>query len=93
MTPSTYLGLGILTLLMIALDIWQTRGGNITIKKAAIWSVFWFALSFVFAASIYYFWDVYAPDSSYTAQKAILCYHVILSSFNLNCQWCSRIKA
>ena len=70
MTPSTYLGLGILTLLMIALDIWQTRGGDITIKKAAIWSVFWFALSFVFAASIYYFWDVYAPDSSYTAQKA-----------------------
>ncbi|WP_260261699.1 TerC/Alx family metal homeostasis membrane protein [Vibrio intestinalis] len=70
MTPSTYLGFGLLTLILVALDIWQTRGGKITIKKAAIWSVFWFVLAFFFAASIYFFWDFYAPGSDYTAEKA-----------------------
>lgn len=70
MTPSTYIGFAILTLTLVALDIWQTRGGKITIRKAAVWSVFWFVLAFVFAASIYFFWDIYAPGSSYSAEKA-----------------------
>ncbi|RJX75504.1 TerC/Alx family metal homeostasis membrane protein [Vibrio sinensis] len=70
MTPVTYLGFGLLTLILVILDIWQTRGGKITIKKAAIWSVFWFLLAFAFAVSIYFFWHVYAPDSSYSPQKA-----------------------
>ncbi len=70
MTPSTYIGFAILTLTMVALDIWQTRGGKVTIKKAAIWSVFWFLLAFLFAGSIYLFWDFYAPSSSYSAEKA-----------------------
>lgn len=70
MTPITYISFGVLTLALVVLDIWQTRGGKITIKKAAIWSVFWFALAFLFAATIYIFWDVYAPNSDYSAQKA-----------------------
>ncbi len=70
MTPSTYIGFALLTLTMVALDIWQTRGGNVTIKKAAVWSIFWFLLAFLFAASIYFFWDFYAPDSAYSAEKA-----------------------
>ncbi|ERB64377.1 TerC/Alx family metal homeostasis membrane protein [Vibrio coralliilyticus OCN008] len=70
MTLSTYLGFGLLTLSMVALDIWQTRGGNISIKKATAWSLFWFLIAFIFAASIYFFWDVYAPASSYSAEKA-----------------------
>ncbi|MCW8336258.1 TerC/Alx family metal homeostasis membrane protein [Vibrio paucivorans] len=70
MTPTTYLIFGLLTLSLVALDIWQTRGGNITIKKAALWSVFWFVLAFVFAGSIYLFWDFYAPTSHYSAEKA-----------------------
>ncbi|EGA70773.1 hypothetical protein VISI1226_01570 [Vibrio sinaloensis DSM 21326] len=70
MTPSTYLGFGVLTLTMVALDIWQTRGGKVTIKKAAVWSVFWFLLAFLFAGSIYLFWDFYAPGSDYNAEKA-----------------------
>ncbi|WCP68696.1 TerC/Alx family metal homeostasis membrane protein [Vibrio tubiashii] len=70
MTPITYFSFGILTLVLVALDIWQTRGGQITIKKAAVWSVFWFALAFLFAATIYLFWDFYAPGSEYTAEKA-----------------------
>ncbi|MDA0128645.1 TerC/Alx family metal homeostasis membrane protein [Vibrio sp. MarTm2] len=70
MTPSTYIGFALLTLTMVALDIWQTRGGKVTIKKAAVWSIFWFLLAFLFAASIYFFWDFYAPDSAYSAEKA-----------------------
>lgn len=70
MTPITYICFGILTLSLVALDIWQTRGGKITIKKAAIWSIFWFAFAFLFAASIYLFWDLYAPSSLYTPEKA-----------------------
>lgn len=70
MAPITYVGFAVLTLSLVTLDIWQTRGGNVTLKRATLWSVFWFALAFVFAASIYYFWDVYAPDSHYSAQKA-----------------------
>lgn len=72
MTPITYFSFGLLTLTLVALDIWQTRGGKITIKKAAVWSLFWFALAFLFAATIYLFWDVYAPGSEYTAEKATL---------------------
>ncbi|WP_162048147.1 TerC/Alx family metal homeostasis membrane protein [Vibrio taketomensis] len=70
MTPSTYIGFAILTLTLVALDIYQTRGGNITIRKAAIWSFFWFVLAFIFAGSIYFMWDIYAPGSDYSAEKA-----------------------
>ncbi|MEZ8101025.1 TerC/Alx family metal homeostasis membrane protein [Vibrio bivalvicida] len=70
MTPITYFSFGILTLVLVALDVWQTRGGQITIKNAAVWSVLWFALAFLFAATIYLFWDFYAPGSEYTAEKA-----------------------
>ena len=48
---------GLFTLVLVALDIYQTRGGVITMKKAIGWSVFWFLLAFVFAGSIYFFWD------------------------------------
>ncbi|KLN63667.1 MULTISPECIES: TerC/Alx family metal homeostasis membrane protein [Vibrio] len=70
MTPITYFSFGILTLVLVALDVWQTRGGQITIKNAAVWSVLWFALAFLFAATIYLFWDFYAPGSEYTSEKA-----------------------
>lgn len=70
MTPSTYIGFAILTLTLVALDIYQTRGGNITIRKAAICSFFWFVLAFIFAGSIYFMWDIYAPGSDYSAEKA-----------------------
>ncbi|ELU9850825.1 TerC/Alx family metal homeostasis membrane protein [Vibrio cholerae] len=72
MSPITYLGFGLLTLTLVAVDLWQTRGGNVTIKKAAIWSIVWFLLAFVFAISLYYGWQWYAPHSSYSAEKATL---------------------
>lgn len=66
----TYVGFFLLTLVLVSVDIYQTRGGNVTIKKATVWSIFWFLLAFLFAGSIYLFWDIYAPHSDYTAQKA-----------------------
>ncbi|OIN23845.1 TerC/Alx family metal homeostasis membrane protein [Vibrio barjaei] len=70
MSPSIYVSFFVLTLALVALDICQTRGGQISIRKAAIWSVFWFLLAFAFSATIYLFWDFYAPASDYTAEKA-----------------------
>ncbi|WP_100753979.1 TerC/Alx family metal homeostasis membrane protein [Vibrio salilacus] len=74
MTPITYISFALLTLILVSLDIWQTRGGKVTIKKAAIWSLIWFALAFLFAASIYLFWDVYAPGSEYSAHNASIAF-------------------
>ncbi|CAH0535739.1 Putative membrane-bound redox modulator Alx [Vibrio stylophorae] len=65
-----YEALAVMTLLMIGLDLFQTRGGQITIKKAAIWSVFWFALAIAFNFVIYAYWDQVAPDSTYHAKEA-----------------------
>lgn len=70
MSPSIYVSFFVLTLALVALDIYQTRGGQISIRKAAIWSVFWFLLAFAFSTTIYLFWDFYAPASDYTAEKA-----------------------
>ncbi len=70
MTPMTYYCFGILILALVALDIYQTRGGKISINKALLWSLFWFTLAFVFAASIYLLWPMYAPHSDYSASKA-----------------------
>lgn len=55
---------------MFALDVWQTRNGNVTIKKAAIWSLFWVFLAFLFFISLYEFWPVFEPDSAYTPHAA-----------------------
>ncbi|MDN3717725.1 TerC/Alx family metal homeostasis membrane protein [Vibrio breoganii] len=65
---------GLLTLVLVALDIYQTRGGTVPMKKALGWSIFWFVLAFVFATSIYFFWDFYAPHSVYSANKATVAF-------------------
>ncbi|EHE7895317.1 TerC/Alx family metal homeostasis membrane protein [Vibrio parahaemolyticus] len=65
-----YGAFGLFTLVLVALDIYQTRGGAITMQKAIVWSIFWFLLAFLFAGSIYFFWDVYAPHSAYSNEKA-----------------------
>lgn len=67
---STYAYFGLLTLLMFALDVWQTRNGNVTIKKAAICSLVWIFLAFLFFLSLYKFWPVFEPDSLYTPHDA-----------------------
>lgn len=70
MSLFSYEGFAVLTVIMLALDLYQTRGGNVTIKKAAVWSVFWVALALAFNFVIYLYWPEMAPDSSYTNSEA-----------------------
>ncbi|EGU50930.1 TerC [Vibrio nigripulchritudo ATCC 27043] len=70
MSPITYFAFGALTLLLVCVDIWQTRGGQVTVKKAAIWSVIWVLVAMAFGVSILFFWEWYAPESHYSSGKA-----------------------
>lgn len=70
MSLFSYEGFAVLTVLMFALDLYQTRGGKVSIKKAAIWSVFWVFLAFLFAVFIYFNWQLMAPESTYSNSKA-----------------------
>lgn len=64
-----YNGLLVLTLLMLGIDLLLTRG-KISFRSAAIWSVFWFALAFLFAGAIYFFWPHMSPHSALTNGEA-----------------------
>ncbi|MDF2154809.1 TerC/Alx family metal homeostasis membrane protein [Vibrio sp. CAU 1672] len=69
-----YVTFGMLTLALIGIDIHQTRGGAISMKKAVSWSLFWFLLAFAFATTIYFGWDFYAPNSDYSHEKATIAF-------------------
>ncbi|PML81271.1 TerC/Alx family metal homeostasis membrane protein [Enterovibrio norvegicus] len=66
---SGYEGLLILTLLMLGIDLLLTRG-SISFRSAAIWSVFWFALAFLFAGAIFFFWPDMSPTSLLSNSEA-----------------------
>lgn len=70
MSLFSYEGFAVLTVIMLALDLYQTRGGKVTIKKAAIWSLFWVALALAFNVVIYLYWQHMAPSSNYTNSEA-----------------------
>ncbi|AJR08538.1 DUF475 domain-containing protein [Photobacterium gaetbulicola] len=70
MSLLSYEGFAVLTIFMLALDLYQTRGGKVTIKKAATWSVFWVMLALAFNVVIYLYWPLMAPESSYTNSEA-----------------------
>jgi len=70
MSLFSYEGFAVLIVIMLALDLYQTRGGNVTIKKAAVWSLFWVALALTFNFVIYLYWQEMAPVSSYTNSEA-----------------------
>ncbi|ENO8808087.1 TerC family protein [Photobacterium damselae] len=70
MSLFSYEGFAVLTVLMLALDLYQTRGGAVSIKKAAIWSLFWVVLALLFSVFIYHYWPLMAPDSTYTNAQA-----------------------
>ncbi|ELR67873.1 Integral membrane protein TerC [Photobacterium marinum] len=70
MSLLSYEGFAVLTVIMLALDLYQTRGGVITIKKAALWSLFWVFLALLFNGFIYLYWQQMAPESSYTNSEA-----------------------
>ncbi|WP_028025467.1 TerC/Alx family metal homeostasis membrane protein [Enterovibrio calviensis] len=66
---SGYEGLLVLTVLMLGIDLLITRG-KISFRSAAMWSVFWFSLAFVFAGAIYLYWPHMAPVSELTNGEA-----------------------
>ncbi len=66
---SGYEGLLILTLLMLGIDLLLTSG-SISFRSAAIWSVFWFALAFLFAGAIFFFWPDMSPTSLLSNSEA-----------------------
>lgn len=74
MSLMIYLSFLTLTLALVAMDIWQTRGNTISLKRALSWSLFWVVLAFVFAATLFLFWDIYVPNSDYTAKQATLAF-------------------
>lgn len=74
MSLMVYLIFSVLTLSLVAVDIWQTRGNTISLKRALSWSFFWVLLAFIFAAILFLFWDIYLPNSDYSASQATLAF-------------------
>lgn len=74
MSLMTYLSFMLLTITLVALDIWQTRDNKISLQRALSWSLFWILLAFIFAAIIFLFWEVYLPNSDYSASQASLAF-------------------
>src|SRR3954454_27957 len=57
-------GFHVFVVAMLALDlgVFQRRAHAIGMKEAAIWSAVWVALSLLFAAGIWQFWDLWHDD-------------------------------
>ena len=66
MSVFSYEGFAILIVCMFTIDLFQTRGGVISIKKAAIWSAFWVLLAALFAVFLFFEWGNIAPESTYS---------------------------
>ncbi|WP_028863083.1 TerC family protein [Psychromonas aquimarina] len=74
MSLFSYEGFAVLTVLMLAVDLYQTRGGTVTIKKAALLSLFWVSLALIFNVIIYLYWPLMAPQSSYSSSQAAVAF-------------------
>jgi tellurite resistance protein TerC len=71
-----WIGFNVFVLFMLALDlgVFHRHSHVVSTKEAAIWSVVWISLAMLFNAGIYFFWDVIAPQSSYTNSEASLAF-------------------
>jgi len=71
-----WVGFNIFVLLMLALDlgVFHRKSHAVSIKEAIMWSAVWIALSLLFNAAIYLFWDHMAPASHYTNREAALAF-------------------
>ncbi len=69
-----YGSFALLTVALVAIDIYQTRGGLISLRKAVGWSLFWVLLAAMFAVSIFLFWGSYSPHSEYSNQQATIAF-------------------
>lgn len=71
-----WIGFNVFVLFMLALDlgVFHRHSHVVSTKEAAIWSVVWIGLAMLFNAGIYFFWDVFSPQSSYTNSEASLAF-------------------
>jgi tellurite resistance protein TerC len=71
-----WIGFNLFVLMMLALDlgIFHRKSHAVSTKEAALWSVVWIGLAMLFNAGIYFFWDVVAPQSTYTNSEASLAF-------------------
>ena len=75
-TPVFWVGFIVVVLALLAFDlgVFQRKAHEVSFKEAAIWSVFWIALSLVFGSWIYYhFGHVYGMEffAGYLTEKAL----------------------
>jgi tellurite resistance protein TerC len=58
------IGFHVFVIAMLALDlgVFQRHAHVVSMKEAAIWSAVWVALSLLFAAAIWRYWDVWRPN-------------------------------
>jgi tellurite resistance protein TerC len=73
-STTLYGSFALLTAALVVVDIYQTRAGLISLRKAIGWSLFWVLLAALFSVSIFFFWDSYAPHSEYSNQQATIAF-------------------
>ncbi|MFN3492594.1 MAG: TerC family protein, partial [Anaerolineales bacterium] len=64
----------VLFLLALDLGVFHRKAHAVSMKEALIWSIVWISLSLLFNLVIYLYWDVMAPNSSYTNGEAALAF-------------------
>ena len=71
-----WVGFNIFVLGMLALDlgVFHRDSHTVSVKEALTWSAVWIALSMVFSAIIFGFWNQMMPDSQYTNNEAGLAF-------------------
>lgn len=71
-----WVGFNLFVLLMLALDlgVFHRHAHVVSVREAALWSVFWITLSLLFNLGIYLYWDRLVPASTYTNSEAALAF-------------------
>lgn len=71
-----WVGFNLFVLLMLALDlgVFHRHAHVVSVREAALWSVLWVSLSLLFNLGIYFFWNVFVPESTYTNSQAALAF-------------------
>jgi tellurite resistance protein TerC len=64
----------VLAMLAIDLGVFHRKAHAVSVREALGWSVVWIALALLFNVSIYFFWHIISPASTYTNQEAALAF-------------------
>ncbi len=64
----------VLGMLALDLGVFHRKSHAVSGREALIWSIVWISLALLFNAGIYFYWDKFMPDSSYTNKDAALAF-------------------